>query len=646
MRLDLKEYKGFIENEILLALAQMDKPSQIFDYLYLANLPLRLPLQGPFVACMIAILNQMDDHHYARYINTFKTRHDIIDFLMETFIMFKDLIGKTVYPSDWMVMNMVQNRVFLRAIDQFSRVLTRLFLDLANFELQALFQCRVSLVDPRHFLCHGLAKTVDPPIVAPPSPRCTQRWPLRRHDTSVSPPTPRGIWTSEQYYKVSALSGNFPTSHSYGDMRKAMGFQIRDMWYNLGPHKIKFIPGMVGPILEMTLVPEPELRRSSIPIFFDMMQCEYSMNYSFHAFENELITKLDQEVEGGRGDENYKVILERMMTDLPLLTFYKEKKREDIYIRYLYKLRDLHRDCENYTEAAYTLLLHAELLQWSDQLCAAHLIHREDCQALTNRELKERLYQEIICYYDKGKMWENAIQLCKELATMYEEEVFDYEELSRLLTQQATFYKNIMKAMRPLPEYFAVGYYGQGFPAFLRNKMFIYRGKDYERYEDFHLKLTTQFPNAEKMTSTSPPSDQLKLSPGQYIQCFAVKPMLNLPTQYQDKPVPEQILNFYRANEVQQFQYSRPFRKGEKDPGNEFATTEPLISEINRGCTWSELPPMPHLPSNKGTKTPRDTPGAASPTPRSIATILAFTFCFFRDKSHKYRYKLAIFISC
>lgn len=29
---------------------------------------------------------------------------------METFILFKDLIGKMVYPSDWMVMNMVQNR--------------------------------------------------------------------------------------------------------------------------------------------------------------------------------------------------------------------------------------------------------------------------------------------------------------------------------------------------------------------------------------------------------------------------------------------------------------------------------------------------------------------------------------------------------
>lgn len=31
---------------------------------------------------------------------------------------------------------------------------------------------------------------------------------------------------------------------------------------------------MVGPILEVTLVPEPELRKATIPIFFDMMQCE------------------------------------------------------------------------------------------------------------------------------------------------------------------------------------------------------------------------------------------------------------------------------------------------------------------------------------------------------------------------------------
>lgn len=99
-----------------------------------------------------------------------------------------------------------------------------------------------------------------------------------------------------------------------------------------------------------------------------------------------------------------------------------------------------------------------------------------------------------------------------------------------------------MHAMRPQPEYFAVGYYGLGFPSFLRvrapprikihplesltptpikclpqNKMFIFRGKEYEWLEDFSLKLLSQFPNAVKMTSTAPPGDAISSSPGQRI---------------------------------------------------------------------------------------------------------------------------------
>ncbi|XP_023406771.1 dedicator of cytokinesis protein 5 isoform X9 [Loxodonta africana] len=529
-----------------------------------------------FVACMIAILQQMDDSHYGHYISTFKTRQDIIDFLMETFIMFKDLIGKNVYAIDWMVMNMTQSRVFLRAINQFAEVLTRFFMDQASFELQLwnnYFHLAVA------FLTHE----------------------------------------SLQLETFSQAKRN-KIVKKYGDMRKEIGFRIRDMWYNLGPHKIKFIPSMVGPILEVTLTPEVELRKATIPIFFDMMQCEFNFsgNGDFHMFENELITKLDQEVEGGRGDEQYKVLLEKLLLEhcrkhkylsssgevfallvssllenlldyrtiimhdeskenrmsctVNLLNFYKEKKREDIYIRYLYKLRDLHRDCENYTEAAYTLLLHAELLQWSDKPCVPHLLQRDSYYVYTQQELKEKLYQEIIAYFDKGKMWEKAIKLSKELAENYESKVFDYEGLGNLLKKRASFYENIIKAMRPQPEYFAVGYYGQGFPSFLRNKIFIYRGKEYERREDFSLRLLTQFPNAEKMTSTTPPGEDIKNSPKQYMQCFTVKPVMSLPPGYKDKPVPEQILNYYRANEVQQFKYSRPFRKGEKDPDNEFAT--------------------------------------------------------------------------
>lgn len=94
-------------------------------------------LIGNFVACMTAILRQMEDYHYAHLIKTFgKMRTDVVDFLMETFIMFKNLIGKNVYPFDWVIMNTVQNKVFLRAINQYADMLNKKFLDQANFELQ------------------------------------------------------------------------------------------------------------------------------------------------------------------------------------------------------------------------------------------------------------------------------------------------------------------------------------------------------------------------------------------------------------------------------------------------------------------------------------------------------------------------------
>lgn len=61
-------------------------------------------------------------------------------------------------------------------------------------------------------------------------------------------------------------------------------FVISSLTFISGPHKIKFIPSMVGPILEVTLTPEVELRKATIPIFFDMMQCEFNFsgNGNFH----------------------------------------------------------------------------------------------------------------------------------------------------------------------------------------------------------------------------------------------------------------------------------------------------------------------------------------------------------------------------
>uniref|UniRef100_A0A8B9FXU8 Dedicator of cytokinesis 2 n=1 Tax=Amazona collaria TaxID=241587 RepID=A0A8B9FXU8_9PSIT len=525
--------------------------------------------QSHFVACMTAILNQMNNQHYSVYIETFQTSSELVDFLMETFIMFKDLIGKNVYPSDWMAMSMVQNRVFLRAINKFAETMNQKFLENMNFEVQLwnnYFHLAVAFITQDSLQLENFS-----------------------------------------HAKSSKIQ------NKYGDMRCLIGFAIRDMWYKLGHNKICFIPGMVGPILEMTLIPEVELQKATIPIFFDMMLCEYQRTGEFKKFENEIILKLDHEVEGGRGDEHYMQLLtecagqhpgichlvgrfvclvkglleklldyrtvmndenkdNRMSCTVNLLNFYKNINREEMYIRYLYKLRDLHLDCENYTEAAYTLLLHTWLLKWSDEQCAPQVMSTEFQCSQTYRQLKENLYEKIIEYFDKGKMWEEAIALCKELADQYEKEVFDYELLSQNLIQQAKFYENIMKILRPKPDYFAVGYYGQGFPTFLRNKVFIYRGKEYERREDFQAQLMSQFPSAEKMNTTSPPGEEVKSSPGQYIQCFTVQPVLEEQPRFKNKAVPDQIINFYKSNNVHLFHYSRPVRKGSVDPENEFAS--------------------------------------------------------------------------
>ncbi len=426
-------------------------------------------------------------------------------------------------------------------------------------------------------------------------------------------------------------------------MRREAAFEIRSMWFNLGQYKIQFVPSMVGPFLEMSLIPETELRKATIPIFFDMMQCEfyspksgynlqvssYHTNESpshqrtsecrgnFKQFESEMITQLDALIEGGRGDEQFKdIFLEivgtncehhsamresglffvktvvRLMRRLleyrsvvndenkeslmsctvNLLEFYNEIERKEMYIRYLYKLCDLHLECDNYIEAAYTLALHARLLKWTDEPLPQLLRNEKYPECETHRELKELLYNEIIDYFDKGKLWEAGITYCKEIISQYECEIFDYVHLSSLLQRMAVFYDNIMKQARPEPEYFRVAYYGRGFPAFLQNKVFVYRGKEYERLSEFCGRLLNQFPNAQLMTKLGPPGDEITESlNGQYLQINKVDPIMQERDKFRGKPVHEQILRYYKVNEVQKFTYSRPLRKGERDSDNEFA---------------------------------------------------------------------------
>ena len=48
-----------------------------------------------------------------------------------------------------------------------------------------------------------------------------------------------------------------------------------------GEHKLNFIPALVGPFLEVTLVPQPDLRNVMIPIFHDTMDWEQRRSGNF-----------------------------------------------------------------------------------------------------------------------------------------------------------------------------------------------------------------------------------------------------------------------------------------------------------------------------------------------------------------------------
>jgi dedicator of cytokinesis protein 1 len=188
-----------------------------------------------------------------------------------------------------------------------------------------------------------------------------------------------------------------------------------------------------------------------------------------------------------------------------------------MYIRYLNKLYDLHLECDNYTEAAYTMELHAKLLNWSDDELPQLLKSNRYTDSHTHRQLKQALYYNIIDNYSKGKMWECAIKKCQELAGQFELETFDYDQLSELHKRMSTFYDDIMKKCRAQPEYFRVGYFGRGFPQFLQNKVFIYRGKEYERLADFNARILNEFPKAELLNKLTPPSEDITESDKQCI---------------------------------------------------------------------------------------------------------------------------------
>ncbi|XP_052676419.1 dedicator of cytokinesis protein 3-like isoform X2 [Crassostrea angulata] len=554
-----------------------------------------LGLSGEMISCMAELLRLMEHRHYNVILKP--TQSSLKDFLGKVLLTFRELIKEDLFPSGWTVMRMVINNALFTAIEYLSTALSEHFLQKDQFNQQLW----------SHYFNLSVAFITQPSLQLE-------------------------MYSEAKKQKI---------VERYQDMRILMGQQIQTLWENLGANRRHFIPSLIGPFLKVTLVPEEELRKATIPIFFDMMESEMKTCGNFQMVENEMIEKLDEFITSENlGDTDYMALfstillekvekepelkdngrqfvlsvtnlLERLLDyrqvcggedhrsshmkcTFNILNFYKDNtNKEEMYIRYIKKLYDLHLGAQNYVEAGLTLKLYAQLLQWKDGVRKEEL----DYLAQPEWERKERVYLQILDCFDKGKVWEYGIPLCKELADVYEKK-YEYRKLSNILERQARFFSNILDGVkvqeegqdRPVfyprqePTYFRVAYYGQLFPPFVRNKVFIYRGNECLKLQDIINQLKQEYPMATILQFNNVIDDQKKMGEAQYIQIGSVKP------RPEDKPefvynsgVAPEIKNFYTVNDVSTFQFDRSFHRGEKDPNNEFKTlcTERLVMHTN-----------------------------------------------------------------
>uniref|UniRef100_A0A8C7FEZ1 Dedicator of cytokinesis 3 n=1 Tax=Oncorhynchus kisutch TaxID=8019 RepID=A0A8C7FEZ1_ONCKI len=481
-------------------------------------------ITGEYVSCLLSLLRQMSEIHFQHLLDNFQSKEELKEFLLKIFCVFRNLMKLSVFPRDWNVMRLLTSNIIVTTAQCLSPALNKNFTE-ADFDFKvwnSYFSLAVLYINQ-------------------PSLQLENTTPAKRKNVL----------------------------DKYGDMRVMMAYELFSMWQNLGENKIHFIPGMIGPFLGVTLVPQGEVRNIMIPIFHDMMDWEQRKNGNFKQVEAELIDKLDSLVSEGKGDENYRELfslltqlfgpypslLEKIEQEtwretgisfvtsvtrlMERLLDYRDcmkgdetenKKigctinKEEMYIRYIHKLCGMHLQAENYTEAAFTLLLYWELLHWEERPLREFLHY----PAQSEWHRKEGLCRKVINYFNKGKCWEYGIPLCRELAYQYET-LYDYQSLSWIRKMEAAYYDNIMEQQRLEPEFFRVGFYGRKFPFFLRYVCVCV-----------------------------------------YLQIYAVSAVPENVNVLQMDRVPDRIKSFYRVNNVRRFRYDRPFHKGSKDRENEF----------------------------------------------------------------------------
>jgi hypothetical protein len=273
---------------------------------------------------------------------------------------------------------------------------------------------------------------------------------------------------------------------------------------------------------------------------------------------------------------------ERISRTFNLMNQCRVMGEQEVYLRLIHTVVDLHLRLRNFGEAAMALGLHIQVLQWNE---FQQLPSFMGLPTQTSGERRALLMRRAIDLFGAANMWERAIEMCRQVATYYEAR-FKYDELADVISLQTQFLRNILDPSRIFSTFWFVSFYGPNIPAHLRDKEFISSRPPTETWNSFADKLRLEFPNARLYNTILSKQDAAQLPAcicGVLVEPYPEENQTELDQQLREDPtlVAPSYVKAARAHENLK-RFRAVFRVAEGDAEYVLTTKDPFPSVLTR----------------------------------------------------------------
>ncbi|KAJ8077057.1 Deoxycytidine kinase 1 [Marasmius tenuissimus] len=520
-------------------------------------------------------------------------RERFVTLLSNFFSVGTSILENDAFPETWLNVNILAHKVLVRMLAPISALLSKEFVPPEPMESEF----NPSLWREAFYMILKLLSS-EKLVIEEFSPQKRRAvWRLAGDIRGEGATIMFNLWQDLGWAEQSVVEGEPPLRHG--------GYQV-------------YLSSLVGHVVNLCLSHHEQLRNNAVQMLFSMIISEYHQSGHFDDIENELVTRLDylfmsdskgddisgaffvgqlrmlfmnSEAEPGLRErvshfldsvdlflelllsvralpEGEEFADERVIATLRLMNFIRRIGRDEIYIKYVHQLVNMHLQSQNYVEAALTLKLHSDLYAWDLNSVVGHM---DDLGLPKQSQFhrKETLCLLILDYLGKGKAWERAVEICIELTKQHTQVTYNYTRLSEIYRLQATLLEHIVTEQRYYPEYYLVSFYGN-FPAAIRDKRFVYRGYEWEKFGAFCERMLNKHPGAQLLKTPGDPPVDIRFGNDQYLQCTPVvpEPDRQLPI-FTNPDVPPTVRAYYENSDIKMFSISRQVPKVARDRAEE-----------------------------------------------------------------------------